>query len=124
MHNKVGRPIYFMRIIKILFFQSVVLTFLLVGFNAFAADLSICDSGAKIILYADGSLQNCLLKNDFEVNRIKCKSDAPVHFYNNGSLESCLLAKSISIGMMQCQQDGLISFFIGGNLKSCMKPGN
>jgi len=113
-----------MRILKILFFQSLVLTFLLAGFNAFAADQSICHSGTKILLYSDGSLQTCQLKDDYDVNSIQCKRNAPVHFYNNGSLESCVLAKSTSIGMIPCRQNGVISFFIGGNLRSCMKPGN
>jgi hypothetical protein len=113
-----------MKIIKILFFQSLALTFLLAGSNVLAADQSICHPGAKVLLYNDGSLQACQLKNDYDVNSIQCKSNALVNFYNNGSLESCVLAKSTSIGMIKCQHNGLISFFIDGNLKSCMKPDN
>jgi len=113
-----------MKIIKILFFQSLALIFLLAGFNVFAADQSICHPGAKILLYANGSLQACKLKNDYDVNSIQCKGDAPVSFYNNDSLESCVLAKSTSIGMIKCQQNSLILFFMDGNLKSCMKPYN
>lgn len=113
-----------MKITKILFFQSLVLIFLLAGFNVFAADQSICHPGAKILLYDNGSLQTCQLKNDYDVNSIQCKGDAPISFYNNDSLESCVLAKSTSIGMIKCQQNSLILFFMDGNLKSCMKPYN
>jgi hypothetical protein len=113
-----------MKIIKILFFQSLVLTFLLAGFTVFAADQSICHSGGKILLYNNGSLQTCQLKNDYNVNSIQCKGNASINFYNNDALESCVLAESTSIGMIKCQRNGLISFFMDGNLKSCMKPDN
>lgn len=111
-----------MNILKYLFFQSLVLTFLLSGFNVFAADQSICHSGTKILLYDNGSLQTCQLKDDYDTNSIQCKGNARITFYNNGNLESCVLARSTSIGMIKCQQDGLIVFFIDGNLKSCTKP--
>lgn len=111
-----------MNIIKFLFFQGLVITFLLAGFNVFAADQSICHSGTKILLYDNGSLQACQLKSNYDVNSIQCKGDAPINFYTNDSLESCVLAKSTSIGMIKCQQNGLITFFIDGNLKSCTKP--
>jgi len=113
-----------MRIIKILFFQSLALTFLLAGFNVFAADQSICHPGAKISLHNNGSLQACQLKNDYDVNSIQCKNNYLISFYNNGSLETCVLSKSTSIGMIKCQENGLISFFMDGNLKSCLKPDN
>ncbi|PKN87708.1 MAG: hypothetical protein CVU51_05180 [Deltaproteobacteria bacterium HGW-Deltaproteobacteria-1] len=113
-----------MKIIKILFFQGLVLIFLFTGFSVLAADQSICHPGEKILLYDNGSLQTCQLKNDYDVNSIQCKNNTPINFYNNGSLMSCVLAKSTSIGMIKCQQNGLITFFIGGNLKSCTKPGN
>jgi len=113
-----------MKLIKILFCHSLVLTFLMTGFTVFAADQSICHSGAKVLLHNNGSLQACQLKNDYDVNSIQCKSNASISFYSNGSLESCVLSKSASIGMIKCQQNGLISFFIDGNLKSCTKPDN
>lgn len=113
-----------MRIIKILCFQGLALTFLLAGFNVFAADQSICHSGAKVLLHNNGSLQACQLKSDYDVNSIQCKNNTPISFYSDGSLESCVLTKSTSIGMIQCQQNGVISYFIDGNLKSCTKPDN
>ena len=113
-----------MKIIKTLFFHSLVLTLLLAGFNAYAADQSICHSGTKILLHNNGSLQTCQLKSNYDVNSIQCKGDAPISFYSNDRLESCVLAQSTSIGMIQCQQNGLITFFIDGNLKSCTKPSN
>lgn len=113
-----------MEIIKYLFFQGLVITFLLAGFNVFAADQSICHPGAKILLDNNGNLRSCQLKSDYDVNSIQCKGNAPVNFYNNDHLESCVLAKSTSIGMIKCQQNALISFFIDGKLKSCTKPDN
>jgi hypothetical protein len=113
-----------MNILKILFFEGLVLIFLAAGFSVFAADQSICHSGAKILLYNNGSLQTCQLKSDYDVNGIQCKSNTAINFYNNDRLESCTLAKSTSIGMVKCQQNGLISFFIDGKLKSCTKPDN
>jgi len=113
-----------MSIVKHLFFQSLVLTFLLSGFNVFAADESICHSGAKILLYNNGSLQTCQLKDDYDTNSIQCKGNAQINFYNNGNLESCVLARSTSIGMIKCRGNGIITFFIDGNLKSCTKPDN
>ncbi|PKN18972.1 MAG: hypothetical protein CVU71_09300 [Deltaproteobacteria bacterium HGW-Deltaproteobacteria-6] len=112
-----------MKSIRNLFFHGLALTFLLTGFNVFAADQSICHSGAKIILYNNGSLQSCQLKDDYDVNRIPCKGNRPISFYNNDSLESCVLAKSTSVGMTECRQNSLISFFMDGNLKSCTTPG-
>jgi hypothetical protein len=113
-----------MKIIKTLFFHSLALTLISVGFNVYAADQSICHSGAKISLYDNGSLQACLLKNDYDINGIQCKNNGLVSFYNNGNLESCVLSKASSVGMIKCRGNGLISFFINGNLKSCLKPDN
>lgn len=114
-----------MNILKISFCEGLVLMFFsAAGFNAFAADQSICHPGARILLYNNGSLQTCQLQSEYDVNGIQCKSNAAINFYNNDSLESCTLAKSTSIGMIKCRQNGLIAFFIDGKLKSCMKPDN
>lgn len=113
-----------MKMIRNLFFHGLVLTLLLAGFNVFAANQSICHPGAKILLYNNGSLQSCQLKDDYDVNSIQCKSNRPISFYNNDSLESCVLSKSTSVGMTECRQNSLISFFMDGKLKSCTKPDN
>ena len=113
-----------MKISNIVIFLSLTLASALASFTVYAADQSICHPGANILLYDDGSLKACQLKNDYEANGIKCKSNAPVSFYNNGSLESCALATPATIGANKCKEDGLISFYIDGKLKSCVKPDN
>ena len=61
-----------MKIIKTLFFQCLAVTAVLAGFNVYAADQSICHSGANV-LHNDGSLQACQLKDDYDVNSIQLK---------------------------------------------------
>jgi hypothetical protein len=111
-----------MKIINTFFFQLLALTVVLGSFNAYAADQSICHSGAKVELNDDGSVRACRLKSDYDVNSIQCKNNSPISFYNNGNLESCVLSKPASIDMNKCMQDGQITFYINGNLKSCVKP--
>ena len=106
------------------FLLSLALTSALTGFTVFAADQSICHPGANVLLYDDGSLKGCPLKNDYDANNIKCKSNGPISFYSNGNLESCVLAKPTAIDTNKCKEDGLISFYIDGKLKSCVKPDN
>jgi hypothetical protein len=113
-----------MKIRKTLFFQCLALTAVLAGFNVYAADQSICHSGANVVLHNDGSIQACQLKDDYDVNSIQCKKDGPVSFYTNGNLESCVLSKPTAVGMIKCKQNGPISFYIDGKLKSCVKPDN
>ena len=110
-----------MRIIKILFFHGLVLTIPLASMNASAADQSICHSAANVVLYNNGSLKSCQLKDDYDANAIRCKNDGQVTFYANGSLESCVLSASSDIAGNRCKQDGQISFYIDGKLKSCVK---
>jgi len=112
----------FMKIITTLLFQSLALTLVLASFNVYAADQSICHSGANVALHNNGSLRACQLKNDYEANTIRCKNNSSISFYSNGNLESCVLYDSVSIGKNNCKGDGLISFYIDGKLKSCMKP--
>jgi hypothetical protein len=113
-----------MKIINALLFLSLALTSVLTGFTVYAADQSICHSGANVLLYDNGSLKACQLKNDYEANGIKCKSDGPVSFYDNGNLESCVLSTPATIDTNKCKEGGMISFFIDGKLKSCVKPDN
>jgi antitoxin component YwqK of YwqJK toxin-antitoxin module len=112
------------KITKTLFFLSLVLTSVLGGFNVYAADQSICQSGANVLLHDNGSLKTCQLKDDYDTNNIRCKNGGSASFYNNGNLESCVLSESVTIEKNKCKQDGLISFYIDGKLKSCMKQDN
>jgi hypothetical protein len=115
---------YVMKIINILFFLSLVLISVFAGINVYAADQSICHSGANVLLYDNGSLKSCQLEHDYDANGVQCKSNALISFYNNGNLESCVLSQSVTIDVNKCREDGLISFFVDGKLKSCMKPYN
>jgi len=112
-----------MKIIDNLFFLSLalMLTLILVVFKIYAADQSICNSGANVVLHNNGSLKSCQLKDDYDANNIRCKNGGSVSFYNNGKLESCVLSAEATIAKSKCKQDGLISFYIDGKLKSCMK---
>ena len=111
-----------MNIKKILSFLSLALV--LLSFNVYAFDQSICHSGANVVLHNNGSLKSCQLKDDYVANNIRCKKDGPVSFYDNGNLESCMLSTEATIAENKCKQDGLISFYIDGKLKSCMKQDN
>jgi hypothetical protein len=113
-----------MKITKILFLQcsALIVTFVLAGSGVYAANSSLCHSGANILLHNDGSLKACQLKDDYVANDVRCKIDGPVSFYNNGNLESCVLSAEETIGENKCKQNGPISFYIDGKLKSCMKP--
>ena len=113
-----------MKIIKTLLFQSLALTLVLVSFNVYAVDQSICNPGANVVLHNNGSLKACQLKNNYDANNIRCKNDGPVSFYDNGNLESCVLSTQATIAENKCKQDGLIYFYIDRKLKSCVKPDN
>jgi len=112
------------KIIKVLFCQCLVLTFVLPTFYAYAVSQSICHPGSNVVLHNNGSLKSCQLNNYYDANNIRCKSDGPVSFYHNGNLESCLLYSSVTIAQNKCKEDVLISFYIDGKLKACMKPDN
>ena len=113
-----------MKIIKNLFFLSMALTLVLINFNVYAADQSICNSGANVVLHDNGLLKSCQLRDDYDANSIRCKNGGPVSFYSNGKLESCVLSAEVNIAKSKCKADGLISFYIDGKLKSCMKQDN
>ncbi len=108
-----------MNIIKTLFVQSLLLV--LIGFNVFAADQSICDPNTNVVLYNNGSLESCQLKDNFDINNITCKKGAIIRFYENGKLESCVLYAETTLSDTRCKPDAPVSFYINGNLKSCMK---
>ena len=113
-----------MRAIKTVFFQGLVFTSVLVSFNVYAVDQSICNPGSNVELHNNGSLKACQLKDEFDANGIRCKVEFPVGFYRNGSLESCVLSASATIAGNKCKEDDQISFYIDGKLKSCVKPGD
>jgi len=92
--------------------------------KSWSVSISICHSGANVLLYDNGSLKACQLENDYDANGIQCKSNNPASFYNNGNLESCVLSKPATLDMNKCKEDGLVSFYIDGKLKSCVKPDN
>ena len=106
---------------NILFFLSLALV--VVSFNVYAVDPSICKSGVNVVLHDNGSLRSCELKDDYEANSVRCNKGS-VSFYNNGNLESCMLSRATTIGENKCDPVGLISFYPDGKLKSCMKPAN
>jgi hypothetical protein len=110
-----------MNLRNVLLFLSLVSA--AVGFNAYAVDPSICDSGTRIVFNDNGSLRSCGLNDDYEANGIRC-SKGRVNFYDNGNLESCMLSRPATIDKNKCDQFGLISFYPDGKLKSCMKPAN
>jgi antitoxin component YwqK of YwqJK toxin-antitoxin module len=116
------------KIIKTLFVQSLilasVLASILVGLNIYAADQSICNPGATVVLQDNGSLKSCKLKDNYDANNIRCKNGGSISFYLNGNLESCVLYADITIADSKCRADGLISFYSDGKLKSCMKQDN
>ena len=113
-----------MKIIKTLFFQILLLASVLVSFNVYAANQSICNPGTNVVLHDDGSLKSCQLKDNYDLNNITCKNDSTISFYSNGELESCVLYTDVTISNSNCKADALIYFFIDGNLKSCMKQEN
>ena len=113
-----------MKISTILIFLSLALALVLAGFTVYAADQSICHSGANVIFYENGSLKACQVEKDYDANGIQCKSNGSVSFYDNGNLESCVLSKPASLDMNKCKEGGLVSFYIDGKLKSCVKPYN
>ncbi|MDQ5987008.1 MAG: hypothetical protein CSYNP_02744 [Syntrophus sp. SKADARSKE-3] len=111
-----------MKIIMTAFLWSLGLTAVFTCFNVYAVDQSICHPGGNVVLYNNGSLKACQLKDDYVANNIRCKNDGPVSFYTNGNLESCVLSAEATIGKNKCKQDGQISFYIDGKLKSCVNP--
>jgi len=113
-----------MKIPNSMFSLSLALAAVFAGFTVYAADQSICQSGANVLLYDNGSLKTCQLEKEYESNGIQCKSGNSVSFYNNGNLESCVLSKPATVDMSKCKENGLVSFYSDGKLKSCMKPDN
>jgi len=69
-----------MKIIKTLFFLSLALTLILAIFYVYAADQSICNYGANVVLHNNGPLKACQLKDDYDANNIRYKITALLVF--------------------------------------------
>ena len=88
---------------------------------AYAVDDSICIDGTRIVLYSNGILKSCNLRDDFEANGIKCMNDRPITFFDTGDLESCILSERSTIDNNNCKGDRKIAFYRNGALASCVK---
>jgi len=99
------------------------LVFILFGvIQAYAIDQSsICESGSNVVLYPNGSLMSCVLKDNLRSNEITCKEKRPINFYADGQIERCELAGTVKIGGQECKQFTPISFYPDGKFKSCVK---
>ena len=108
-----------MRMFKIIFVVVILIVFGVIEANAI--DQSICSSGADVVLYPNGLLKSCSLKDSFSSTEIKCKSQGQVRFYENGQLEECVLAEEATIGDQKCKEFGQIAFYTDGKFRSCLK---
>lgn len=89
--------------------------------EANAIDQSICSPGADVVLYPNGSLKSCALKDSFRSNNITCKSQSQVSFYDDGQIETCVLAEPATLSGQECKETGQIDFYPDGKLRSCVK---
>lgn len=99
-----------------------VLMLMIIGvLPANAIDQSICISGSNVVLYPNGSLRSCVLKDSFRSDAAECKQQSPISFYDNGQLETCVLAEAATINRQKCKQSGPIRFYPSGEFQSCVK---
>jgi hypothetical protein len=89
--------------------------------EASAVDQSICASGANVVLYPNGSLKSCALKEPFRSNEITCKGQSLISFYDNGQIETCVLAEPATISGQKCEELKPIDFYQDGKFRSCEK---
>jgi len=108
-----------MRMFKIIFGVLILIVFGVIEANAI--DQSICASGANVVLYPNGSLKSCALKESFRSNEITCKSQSLISFYDNGQIETCVLAEPATISGQKCQELKPINFYLDGKFRSCEK---
>jgi len=101
--------------------MSVLLFMLFGAIPAYAIDQSICESGSKVVLYPNGSILSCVLKDDLHTNEITCKQNRPVSFYPDGQLDTCDLASTVKIDGQNCKEFNPISFYRDGKFRSCVK---
>ena len=108
-----------MRMFKIIFGVLIIIVFGVI--EAKAIDQSICASGANVVLYPNGSLKSCALKEPFRSNEFTCKSQSLISFYDNGQIETCVLAGSATISGQKCEELKAINFYPDGKFRSCEK---
>ncbi len=108
-----------MYLFKVVFGVSILI--LLAVIQAYAVDQSICDSGSNVVLYPNGSLRTCVLKDSFRSEGIKCTEHRAIRFYNDGRLETCDLAESTTVSGQKCKEFAPINFYPDGKFKSCVK---
>jgi hypothetical protein len=108
-----------MSMFKIVFGVLILILFGVIEANAI--DQSICTSGSSVVLYPNGALKTCLLKESFRLNEITCKSQSPISFYDDGRLETCVLAEPATISGQKCAEFAPINFYPDGKLRSCDK---
>ena len=108
-----------MSMFKIIFGVLILIVFGVIEANAI--DQSICASGANVVLYPNGSLKSCALKESFRSNEITCKSQSLISFYDNGQIETCVLAEPATISGQKCQELKPINFYPDGKFRSCEK---
>ena len=97
-----------MSMFKIVFCALILIVFGVIEANA--VDQSICASGAKVVLYPNGSLNSCALKEPFRSNEFTCKSQSLISFYDNGQIETCVLAEPATINGQKCEELKALNF--------------
>lgn len=70
-----------MKIIKSLFIHRLILALVLLSFNAYAADQSMCDPDSNVVLFSNGFIQSCQLRDNFDVHDITCKNNGFILSY-------------------------------------------
>ncbi len=108
-----------MNMFKIIFGVLILIVFGVIEANAI--DQSICASGANVVLYPNGAIKSCALKEPFRSNEFTCKSQSLISFYDNGQIEMCLLAEPATISGQKCQELKPINFYSDGKFRSCEK---
>lgn len=98
-----------------------VLILIFAAIEANAGEQSLCAAGSTEVLYPNGSLKSCVLKNPLRTNEIICKSQSPASFYDNGQLDTCVLAEPAKVSGQGCKEFGPISFYPDGKFRSCVK---
>lgn len=104
---------------KIICSVMIVMVFSVIG--ADAINQSICSPGEKVILYPNGSLRSCSMKDDSKIDDVRCKGQNQIIFYDNGRLDTCILAQSSTVSGQKCKEFGPISFYPDGKFRSCVK---
>lgn len=100
----------------------ILLLILWVG-TAMGADASICNPGTDIVLYPNGQLKSCILRDFFTINGVVCNHFAIAEFYQTGQLRSCVNRDFFNYDGFVCNELGTISFYQSGKLDTCILAG-